>query len=242
MPVFVAGASGATGRLLVQQLLAQGQTVRAVVRRRDSLPDSFANHPQLEVTEASILDLGTKELAELVCDCDAVASCLGHNITFKGLFGPPRRLVTEATRRLCAAIRANHPTAPVRFVLMNTTANRNRDIAEPRSLGDKAVFGLLRLVLPPHADNEQAADFLRTSIGQNDPVIGWTAVRPDGLFDAATVTPYDIFTSPTRSAVFNAGATSRINVAHFMAQLMLDDAAWANWQGQMPVIYNRGSS
>jgi len=39
-------------------------------------------------------------MAQHVAGCDAVASCLGHNLTFKRLFGKPRRLVTDAVRRL----------------------------------------------------------------------------------------------------------------------------------------------
>jgi hypothetical protein len=33
---------------------------------------------------------------------------------WKGIFGHPRRLVTDATRRLCNAIRANKPEKPVK--------------------------------------------------------------------------------------------------------------------------------
>lgn len=48
--------------------------------------------------------------------------------------------------------------------------------------------------------------------------------------------------SPTRSAVFNSGKTSRIHVAHFMADLITGDETWRRWRGQMPVIYNKGFS
>ena len=109
----------------------------------------------------------------------------------------------------------------------------------PISLGQKCVIGLLRLLLPPHVDNEQAADHLRTSIGQHDGVIEWAAVRPDGLIDVEQVTEYEVHTSPIRSAIFNAGSTSRINVGHFMADLITDDEIWNKWTGQMPVIYNK---
>jgi len=82
------------------------------------------------------------------------------------------------------------------------------------------------------------ADYLRTGIGQNHPTIEWAAVRPDGLTDEDEVTPYDVHPSPIRSAIFDAGQTSRINVAHFMAELITDDGMWAEWKGRMPVIYN----
>lgn len=167
---------------------------------------------------------------------------MGHNLTFRGLFGWPRRLVTDATRGLCDAIRASQATAPVRFVLMNTAGNSNRDLDERISFGQKFVIGLLRLMLPPHTDNETAADYLRLRVGQNDPQIEWAAVRPDGLVDATEVTEYEVCVSPTRSAIFDAGTTSRINVAHFMAELINSNGTWDIWQGKMPVIYNSASA
>ena len=234
----VVGATGATGRLLTEELLNRGQFVKVIVRSPDKLPAAIRNHDHLTVIQASVLDLSDAELTQHVDGCDAVASCLGHNLNLKGLFGHPRKLVTDATRRLCAAIRANGPEKPVKFVLMNTTGNRNRDLDEPIPFSQKFVVGLLRLLLPPHRDNEQAADFLRRKVGQNDELIEWTAVRPDNSIDEDEVTAYDVYPSPIRSAIFDPGQTSRINVGHFMAELITIDEIWQKWQGQMPVIYN----
>lgn len=102
----------------------------------------------------------------------------------------------------------------------------------------KIVIGLLRVLLPPHSDNENAADYLRVNIGQKNSWIEWTVVRPDNLINDDNVTGYSLHSSPTRSAIFDPGKTSRINVAHFMTQLILDDNLWNKWKGQMPVIYN----
>ncbi len=238
MATFVVGASGATGRLLVEQLLNRGQNVKVVVRSLEKLPDEVKNHDNLSLIHASILDLSDAEMARHVNGCDAVASCLGHNISLKGIYGHPRRLVTDATRRLCSAIKANKSEAPVKFVLMNTAGNSNRDLHEPISFGQKSVIGLIRLLLPPHGDNEKAADYLRTKIGRHDGAIEWAAVRPDKLVDEDQVTEYEVHSSPIRSAIFDAGLTSRINVGHFMADLITDDDTWNKWKGQMPVIYN----
>ena len=238
----VVGASGATGRLLVEQLLDRGENVKAIVRSPDSLPETIKNHDNLTVIHASLLDLSDAELAQYVNGCDAVASCLGHNISFKGMYGHPRRLVTDATRRLCNVIKANDPHDTVKFVLMNTTGNSNRDLDEPLSFGQKSVTGLLRVLLPPHADNENAADYLRTEVGQSDGTIEWAAVRPDNLIDESEVTAYEVHASPIRDAIFDPGQTSRINVGHFMAELITDDDMWDKWKGQMPVIYNQASS
>ena len=237
--VLVVGASGATGRLLVEQLLASGHSVKAIVRSLERLPESIREEPRLSLIEASISELNDTEIATYADGCDAVASCLGHNLTFKGLFGHPRRLVTDATRRLCEAIQSSDPDTPVRFVLMNTTGNRNRDLNEPISFAQKCVIGFLRLFLPAHADNEDAADYLRTQIGQDDHMVEWVAVRPDGLVDHESVSEYELYPSPTRSAIFGDGKTSRINVAQFMSELITDENVWQNWQGKMPVIYNK---
>ena len=178
-------------------------------------------------------------MSEIVHDCNAVASCLGHNLTWKGVYGQPRKLVTDATQRLCDAIKSNNLQSPTKFVLMNTTGNRNRDVYEPISFAQKCVIGLLRLLLPPHVDNEKAAEYLRIQIGQNNTSIEWVAVRPDGLINEEEVTDYEIHPSPTRSAIFNAGKVSRINVGHFMASLITNDDLWTKWKGQMPVIYSK---
>ena len=122
MTILVVGASGATGRLLVEQLLNHGHDVRAIVRSPERFSELVQNHDHLSVTGAALLDLTEKEMARHVAGCDAVASCLGHNPALKGIFGQPRSLVTEATKRLCAAIRDNKPENKIRFVLMNTIA------------------------------------------------------------------------------------------------------------------------
>lgn len=236
------GASGATGRLLAEQLLSRGESVKVIVRSPDRLPEVLRNHDRLSVIHARILDLSDDELGRHVKGCAAVASCLGHNLNWKGIYGHPRRLVTDATRRLCLAIRANGAKGPTKFVLMNTAGNRNRDRDEPISLLQTCVIWLVRLLLPPHVDNEKAADYLRTSIGQGDKAIQWAVVRPDTLGNGDEVSEYEVHPSPTRSAIFNPGATSRINVARFMADLITDKDTWNRWKGQMPVIYDKAAS
>ena len=238
MNILIVGASGATGRLLVQQLLNMGHYVKVIVRSVDRLPESSRNHQHLSVVQATLLDLTDTEMAQHAINCDAIVSCLGHNLTWKGVYGHPRRLVAEATRRLCNAVKANNPAKPVKFVLMNTAGNSNRDLQEPISFGERSILGLLRLLLPPHVDNEKASDYLRINIGQNDKAIEWVVVRPDTLINEENVTGYETHPSPIRSALFNPGKTSRINVGHFMADILTNDNLWNKWKGQMPVIYN----
>jgi putative NADH-flavin reductase len=241
MTTLVVGASGATGRLLVEQLLAQGEKVKIIVRTIDSLPRLIKENEHVMITESSLLDMTDTELKEHVQGCSAVVSCLGHNLSFSGMFGHPRRLVTHAVQRLCRAIETTESTrknTPVKFILMNTTGNQNTKVGEKVSIAQTLVVGLIRHLLPPHADNEKAADYLQSNFDYQQKVIEWVAVRPDSLIDTQSVTSYDAYASPIRSAIFDAGKTSRINVAHFMSQLIINNATWNKWKNQMPVIYN----
>ena len=77
--------------------------------------------------------------------------------------------------------------------------------------------------------------------GSKDGTIEWVAVRPDSLTNEDKVTEYELYSSPIRSAIFDAGKTSRINVGHFMADLITENDIWRKWKGQMPVIYNKTS-
>ena len=239
--ILLVGASGATGMKLVEELLHRGQNVKVIVRSPEKLPELWKSNKNLKIIAASILKLTDFEMREYVKGCQAIVSCLGHNMTLKGIYGQPQKLVTDVTRRLCEAIEVNNSKKPTKFVLMNTTGNRNRDLNEPISLSQKCVIALLRLLLPPHVDNEKAADYLRTKVGQNNQLIEWVAVRPDDLINEEEVTAYEIYASPTRSAIFAAGKVSRINVAHFMADLINDATLWNTWKGQMPVIYSKAS-
>ncbi|MDF1826517.1 MAG: SDR family oxidoreductase [Verrucomicrobiales bacterium] len=238
MIILVVGASGATGRLLVERLLGEGHKVRAVVRSAGSLPERLTGNSNLTVIEATLLDLSDPEFSELVGDCDSVASCLGHTLSFKGIYGQPRRLVTEAVSRLCHACRTVEREAPVKLVLMNTAGNRNRGLDEPISLAQRAIIGALRFLVPPHRDNEEAAEYLRSKIGVEDGAVEWAVVRPDTLLNEESVSDFQVFESPIRSAIFDPGKTSRVNVASFMSKLLLDDSLWEEWKGRMPVIYN----
>ena len=45
MATLIVGASGATGRLLVQELLNCGESVRVIVRANSNLSEPFTNTP-----------------------------------------------------------------------------------------------------------------------------------------------------------------------------------------------------
>ena len=234
--VLVVGASGKTGLRLVEQLLANQHQVRVIVRSTQKLPSGYLESSKLKVTQAAVLDLTDQEMAEQVKHCDAVVSCLGHVMDFNGLFGDPKKLCTDATRRLCRAIEQNNPPHSIKFILMNTVGVRNPDQPEKRTWHERALLTLLRYGLPPHRDNETAAEYLYRDVGKGNKYIEWCSVRPDSLIDAE-VSSYDIQESPT-TGIFSGRPTARSNVAHFMTTLIENAELWGTWKFKMPVIMN----
>jgi nucleoside-diphosphate-sugar epimerase len=238
MSVLVVGASGGTGRLVVEQLLHSGKRVKIIVRNKTNLSQYAQKHSQLTIIKANILAMSDEQLARIVQDCSAVISTLGHKLSFRGVFAPPRTLVTDATKKLCEAIISHNTNKKVKFILMNSSGVRNPDLNEMISSAQKMVIFTLCHILPPHRDNEQAAKYLRTRIGGRHPQLTWVSIRPDALVDHLRESAYEMYPCPTRSAIFNSGICSRINVASAMRDLVVDDLLWAKWQGSMPVLYN----
>lgn len=238
MKVLVLGATGATGRLVVKQLLYRNVSVKAVARKKSNVLNELKNNDLLEIVIGNISEFDLNKNLELTSDCDAAVCCLGHNINFKGIFGKPKMLVSDSIKNICNAIERSKKDK-VKLILMNTTANTNRKLKENYSFKDKIVLALLKLFLPPHKDNVEAAYYLSDAIGENNSKFEWISVRPDTLINEEKVSEYEIVESIKRSPVFEAGKTSRINVAHFMAELLLNDDLWNLWKFKMPVIYNK---
>ena len=237
MKVLVLGGNGATGFHIVEQLLENNVDVKTIVRNSAKLK-SLGNQKNFEIITASILDMDNAELSEVLDDVDAIVSCLGHNITLKGIWGRPHRLVTDAIRKVCESIRMKDTGKVTKLVLMNTTACLDVDTQEKFTTAEGIIIAIMRFLLPPQRDNEQAVNYLKHAIGKNDRNIEWIAVRPDTLINEEEVTSYTVHNSPVRSPVFNSGKTSRINVGSFIMTLLCTNEQWKKWRYQMPVIYN----
>ncbi len=239
--VLLAGGTGRTGRRALQQLLGRGVSVRAIVRSRGKLPPDLAANSNLTVIEASLLSLRDEELQRHLRGCDAVISCLGHVLSFEGVFGPPRDLVTRATMRLCHGVEALHPPAPVKFILMSSVSvNRPGRLDERRGSFERALLWILCGVLPPARDNQRAADFLIEKIGPHDPFVQWAMVRPDSLREGE-VSEYALHEGLV-NGLFAPGSTNMANVAHFICELVTNPKTWADWKGKLPVITNAEAS
>ena len=235
--VLLVGVTGRTGRHVLQQLLERGISVRAIVRSGGKLAPDAAGNPNLTLIEASLLSLPDEHLQLYLRGCDAVISCLGHVLSLKGIFGPPRDLVARATSRLCRGIEVLQPAAPVKFILMSSVSvNRAGARDTRRGSLEKAFLRMLCGVLPPAGDNQRAADFLQEKVGASNPFVQWTAVRPDSLL------PGDVSDYTLHEGLVNGllapGSTNMANVAHFMCELVTNPKTWADWKAKLPVIVN----
>jgi len=236
MKTLVLGASGATGKLVVSNLLDKNISARIVIRESATISDKIAADKNIEIVEGNIDSFSTGKLRELILDCDSVVCCLGHNISFKGLFGPPRKLVVNAVKKITAAIESFDSAK--KLILMSTTAYTNKNQGEKNTFGEELILSALKIVLPPHKDNILAGDHLVYDVGESGK-IEWIAVRPDSLCDEESKSEYEIHENKIRSPIFNAGRTSRINVGHFMVDLLVNESLWEAWKYKTPVIYNK---
>lgn len=239
--VLLVGATGRTGQRVLEQLLARGVSVRAIVRSPRKLPANATNDPRLTVVEASLLSLGDEELQRHLRGCDAVISCLGHVLDFRGIFGPPRDLVARATTRLCGGIEALQPARPVKLILMSSVSVHLPGGSDARrGPFEKAFLWLLRALLPPARDNQQAANFLHDVIGTSHPSVQWAVICPDTLLEG-DVTEYTVHEGLV-SSLFAPASTNMANVAHLMCELVTNAKTWDAWKGRLPVVINATTS
>jgi nucleoside-diphosphate-sugar epimerase len=234
--ILVLGATGKTGLPLVEQLLRKNHKVRVVVRSSHKLSTEVLENPNAKIIEAAVLDLSDEEMATHVNGCDAVVSCLGHNLDFNGMFGNPRNLCTDVVRRLCLAIDKNNSSKSTKFILMNSVGVQSPNLDMKRRWFERLLLTVLRYTIPPHRDNETAAEHLHQVVGIKNKHVEWCAVRPDTLINAE-ISAYEITESPC-TGIFTGRPTTRSNVAHFMVDLIEKPKLWNKWKFQMPVIMN----
>jgi uncharacterized protein YbjT (DUF2867 family) len=233
--VLVLGGTGRTGSRVVTQLLARVARVRTIVRSTGRLPAEAVANLNLTIVEADPLSMSDEDLRTHVAVCDAVVSCLGHTISLRGVFGQPHKIVTPMVRRVVRAAEALRPATPIRLVLMSTVSvHRSGGLDKRRGGFERGAVAVLRALVPPAKDNQDAADFLLHEVGTSHPYVEWVVVRPDSLTDA-DVSDYALHEELV-SSLAKPDHTARANVAHFMCELVCDAQAWGAWRGGLPVI------
>ena len=153
MNLLVLGATGRTGRLVVEQALAAGHTVTALVRSPEKMT---TGNPNLRVVTGEATD--TSAVSRALQGADAVISTLGG----KG------SVIADSTRAIVAAARAAGVSRVV--VLSSWLVERDRMDAPTRLLTGIAMGQLIK-------DKSAGEQLLRGSD------LDWTIVYPSILTD-----------------------------------------------------------
>lgn len=194
MKLIIFGATGGTGRQLVDQALAQGHTVTAFVRRPEALTTQHAN---LTVVQGDVTDAAAVERA--VAGHDVVLSALGTR-------GGPA-VLPEGTRNILAVM-AKHG---VRRSIWVSSFGVGDSMAQMGWLARTVIVPLfLKAAL---AEKEVQEKIIRESAGD------WIIARPGGLTDGPLTGKYRI-TGPGDKV--GRPSISRADVADFMLKNLVD--------------------
>ena len=235
MSFLVLGATGKTGRVVVQKLLERGKSVRVIVRSEQNLPAEAIGNPNVTIHVAPVLEVPDETFVKLVGGCSGVFQCLGH----RSPFGPPKYLARDTLRKIYNALEQIQPESPCRVVLLNSCLVDNPDGSDRkiRSIAQNMLLWLLERT--NHKDNVKAAEYLYKSVGSGNELMEWAVVRPDAL-DNAEECEYEVHRDLLRS-LFRPARTTRANIADFMVDLVLNDKTWEDWKCSFPYIKNKGT-
>lgn len=236
----VLGATGNTGKHVVQQLLNLDRPVHVIVRSKErllsALEDASKAERLLTITEESLLDLTDAELQVRVNHVDNVICCLGHNLSFKGIFGHPRRLVADSVERLAKSLAQTTGPTRRKLILMSSDG-----VVHPAGTDDKLGFwarlilGFCHHCLPPHSDNEAAAMYLYNLAGSGN--MEWIVLRPTDLVNGKASGGYNLSSKPV-GGLFGSQVVTRANVAKCMVDFIVNDELFTEYRFRMPVIHD----
>jgi putative NADH-flavin reductase len=205
--VLVIGATGGTGRQLVEQALAAGHDVTALVRNPAKIR---ARHERLRVVQGDILDFDSLDRA--VAGQDAVLSSLGT----KSVFGPVI-IFSEGTSNLLRAMTQHD----VRRLISITGIGAGDSRGHGGFFYDKIILPILLKRI--YEDKDKQEEIIRKS--DRD----WTIVRPGFLTNGSPKGHCRVLTDLTGVTV---GRISRADVAAFMLAQLNGD----RYLRQIPVL------
>jgi putative NADH-flavin reductase len=199
MRVAVFGATGRTGRLVVEQLREEGHEVVAFARDPSKILEG--HDERLRVVRGDVLDAVAVE--EAVEGADAVLVALGHTKT------STRDVQARGMENIVAAMRKHGVRR-----LVSLTGAGVRDPKDEPKVVDRAITGLLKLLQRDVLeDAERHAGILR------DSDLDWTLVRAPRLVDGERTGEYRAGYIGKDSGT----KVSRADVADFMVRQLDDD-------------------
>ena len=202
--IAVIGASGKSGQIFVKTALAAGHTVKAGVHRTNP----FTPSERLEVY--AIDATHPKDIAELLHDCDAVVSLIGHTK------GSPKRVQTDAMKVITSEMEKQ---SIAKFVSLTGTGVRFPE--DKISLLDKMMNWPIALIDPNRIqDGIEHAEVLK------DSGLEWSIVRVLKLTNQ----------SPNRFTLTSGGPGKLFVPRAEVACAILDILASSEYSQKAPVI------
>ena len=198
--VLVIGATGATGRQLVQQALAQGHQVTAFVRDPARLQIEHAN---LRIAKGDVLDYASVESA--MRGQSAVLSALGHKRFFY-----PNKIQSNGMRNILRAMNA----CDVPRLICETALGIGNSVGR---LGLPHTFFILPLILPFYMWDKLRQEELIADSDRD-----WVIVRPGVLTNGEARGSYRH--GPKVGSYLWPVRIARADVADSMLKQLTDDA------------------
>ena len=196
MKIAVFGATGGTGREVVQQALADGHQVTALARDPGKLD---ITDPNLIVVAGSVLDAAPVQ--RMLQGADAVVVSLGNTAN------NPDYVVSQGTQVILDAIARQG--SPRRLIVVSSIG-----VGDSKNQVPFAFKMLMKTVLRKAMEDKERQEALVKASG-----LDWIIVRPGGLTDGPATGNYKSGLDPRISA----GQVSRADVAAFILQQLTDD-------------------
>ena len=196
MKVLIIGATGATGRILMGEALAQGHEVTALARTPSAVaPEDY----RPRVLQGNALDPSSVEAA--VAGQDAVLSALGTRST------RPTTLFSESTSNVISAMEKHGVWRLVCITGIGTGESKGHS----GFLYDKIILPFV--VKNVYEDKDRQEEAIKQSN------LDWVIVRPARLTDEPAKGEYRVFLGGS----YRAETISRADVAAFMLAQLTDD-------------------
>jgi uncharacterized protein YbjT (DUF2867 family) len=207
MKLTIFAATGGIGRHLLDQALAAGHDVTAVVRNPRALP------AEVRVATADLAAAGPADLEPAVAGADAVLSGLGPR---------SRADAGVASRGTLAIVQAMQATGVRRVVAVSaapvaTVASPGRPDPPRHDPGDGLVTRHLMMPLLRSALREVYADLALMEDALRDSGLDWTVVRPPRLTDRPPTGTYRTAIGRNLRRGF---LVPRADVAHLMLAVL----------------------
>jgi putative NADH-flavin reductase len=198
MKLLIFGASGGTGRELLEQSLDQGHAVTALVRDPDKIKD--VSHTKLRVMAGSVLD--AKAVENAMSEQEAVLFSVGAGTQRSSVREEGTKTVIEAMEK-----------AGVRRLVCQTSLG----VGESRSnLSFLTKYVVVDIFLRhAFADHERQERVLKQCL------LDWIVVRPPHLLNGPRTGAYRHGFATTDKTI--QGKISRADVADFMLKQLTDD-------------------